>query len=213
MQCIITLYLIDTVWSLDPCQWCWFIDCWTVNGKHEELGKRCHTELLCAVCTVASEGQNVGGRSAAVLLCPRLGELGPRAHLTMSPVPRPTSVPSGILIYPAVWLQQTCLFGRAGCHLTQCGRGRSTDRGQGLPPCQVSSWSIQPFGHNTLTSQTDRTDRQGQTDRQRSDSMTREFQFWRLKIPTPALKIPENSRFQKTLHFCIFKYIGLVLAL
>jgi len=111
MQCIITLYLIDTVWSLDPCQWCWFIDCWTVNGKHEELGKRCHTELLCAVCTVASEGQNVGGRSAAVLLCPRLGELGPRAHLTMSPVPRPTSVPSGILIYPAFWLQQTCLFG------------------------------------------------------------------------------------------------------
>jgi len=38
-------------------------------------------------------------------------------------------------------------------HLTQCGRGR------GLPPCQVSSSSTQPFGHNTPTSQTDRTDR------------------------------------------------------
>ena len=27
-------------------------------------------------------------------------------------------------------------------HLPQCGLGRS------LPPCQVASWSIQPFGHN-----------------------------------------------------------------
>jgi len=36
-------------------------------------------------------------------------------------------------------------------HLTQCSRG--------LPPCQVSSWSIQPFGHNTPTSQTLQTDR------------------------------------------------------
>ena len=28
-------------------------------------------------------------------------------------------------------------------HLTQCGLGR------GLPPYQVTSWSIQPFGHNS----------------------------------------------------------------
>ena len=42
--------------------------------------------------------------------------------------------------------------GQLGPHLTQCGRG--------LPPCQVSSLSIQPFGHNTPTFQTgqDRTD-------------------------------------------------------
>ena len=32
--------------------------------------------------------------------------------------------------------------GGAGFHLTHCGLGR------GLPPCQVASWSIQPFGHN-----------------------------------------------------------------
>jgi len=38
-----------------------------------------------------------------------------------------------------------------GPHLTQCLMGR------GLPLCQVSSWSIQPFGHITPTSQTDRT--------------------------------------------------------
>jgi len=48
--------------------------------------------------------------------------------------------------------------GELGPHLTQCGQDR------GLPARQVSSGSIQPFGHNTPTSQTDRTDRQ--TDRQ-----------------------------------------------
>jgi len=47
-----------------------------------------------------------------------------------------------------------------GLNLTKCGRSR------GLPPCQVSSWSIQPFGHNTPTSQTAQTG----LGRQRSDS-------------------------------------------
>jgi len=44
--------------------------------------------------------------------------------------------------------------GELGTHLTQCGQGR------GLPACQVSSRSIQPFGHNTPALQTgqDRTD-------------------------------------------------------
>jgi len=51
---------------------------------------------------------------------------------TMSP--RPTSVPSGILIHPAVWQQQTwaenwgamrpCPFGGLGLHVTQCGHPR-----------------------------------------------------------------------------------------
>jgi len=53
------------------------------------------------------------------------------------------------------------LEGELGPHVTQCGLGR------GLPACQVSPWSIQPFGHNTPTLQT------GQTDRQRSDSIGR----------------------------------------
>ena len=79
---------------------------------------------------------------------------------TMSPGPRPTSVPSGILILSAVWPQQTwsenwgelCPFGKGELdpHLTQFGRGR------GLPPCQALSCLIQPFGHNTPTSETDR---------------------------------------------------------
>jgi len=50
--------------------------------------------------------------------------------------------------------------GELGTHLTQCGQGR------GLPACQVSSRSIQPFGHNTPALQT------GQ-DRRRSDSIRR----------------------------------------
>ena len=57
-----------------------------------------------------------------------------------------------------------------GPYVTQCGQGR------GLPACQVSSWSVQPFGHSARTSQTDRTGQTGQyrqTDRQRSDSIGR----------------------------------------
>jgi len=59
-----------------------------------------------------------------------------------------------------------CPFGEGelGPHPTQCGQGR------GLPACQVSSWSVQPFGHSARTSQTGHTDR---TDRQRSDSIGR----------------------------------------
>jgi len=51
--------------------------------------------------------------------------------------------------------------GQLGLHLTQCGQGR------GLPACQVTSWSIKPFGHNPTTLQADR------TDRQQSDSIGR----------------------------------------
>jgi len=79
----------------------------------------------------------------------------------MWPGARPTSVPSGILIHPAVWPEQTwaenwglCPFGggRMCPQVTQCGPDR------GLPPYQVVSKSVQPFDvdHNTRTSQTDR---------------------------------------------------------
>jgi len=42
--------------------------------------------------------------------------------------------------------------GELGPHLTQCRLGR------GVPPYQVASWSIQPFGRNIPALQTDRTD-------------------------------------------------------
>ena len=45
-------------------------------------------------------------------LCPFLVELGP--HLTQWPGPRPTSIPSGILVHPAVWPQRTWA-GNRGC--------------------------------------------------------------------------------------------------
>jgi len=40
-------------------------------------------------------------------------------------------------------------FWGLGPHLTQRGPGI-----RGIPPYQVASWSIQPFGYNTPTSQT-----------------------------------------------------------
>ena len=90
----------------------------------------------------------------------RGGEAGSPSN-TMLPGLRSTSVSRGILIHPAVFghkrhgliIGGCAPFGRGalGPHITQCGRG------QGLPPCQVSSWSIQPFGHNTPMSQTRQT--------------------------------------------------------
>jgi len=80
------------------------------------------------------------GRKVGVL-CTFLGAAGSPSN-TMSPGPRPTSTPSGILIHPAVWPQQTWAEnwgavplseGELGPHLTQCGLG------QGLPPYQVAS--------------------------------------------------------------------------
>jgi len=70
----------------------------------------------------------------------------------MWPGLRSTSIPSSILIHPAVWPQQTWaknwgwravpLWGDLGPHLTICRLG------QGLHRYQVASWSIQPFCHN-----------------------------------------------------------------
>jgi len=69
----------------------------------------------------------------------------------MSPGPRPASLPSGILINPANWPQQTWaengwglspFGGELGLHLTQMSLGRRQ------PSYQVASWAIQPFARN-----------------------------------------------------------------
>jgi len=70
-----------------------------------------------------------------------LGEAGSPSS-TKSPGLRSTSIPSGILIHPAIWPQQIwakhwrglCPFGEGelGLHPTQC------DQGRGLPAWQVS---------------------------------------------------------------------------
>ena len=139
------------------------------------------------MCSAAAE---MGDRLATIDMDRKLGAvpLWTRGswvpiYNTMWPGSRPISLPSGIFIHPAVWPQQTraeswgrlCPFGEGELdpHLTQCGHGR------GLPPCQVSSWSIQPFGHNTPTLQTEQRGQiaqDRQTDRQtgqRSDSIGR----------------------------------------
>jgi len=75
--------------------------------------------------------------------------------------------------------------GELGPHLTQCGRSRS------VPACQVSSWSIQPFGYNPTIHQRDRQDRQtGQW----SDSIGRTVlqtvaQKWRGPLETRETEI------------------------
>jgi len=81
-----------------------------------------------------------------VVLCPLFGGGTESPSSIMSPGPRPTSasVPSGILIHPVVWPQQTwaenwrglCPFlgkGKLGPNLTQCGLG------PGLPSYKVAS--------------------------------------------------------------------------
>jgi len=99
------------------------------------------------------------------LLCHFRGRGAGSPSNTVWDGPRSTSVPSGTLIHPAIWPQQIwpknwgfASLGRRGLslHLTHCVQGR------GLPACQVSSGSIQPFGHNTPTLQTDR--QTGRTD-------------------------------------------------
>ena len=76
------------------------------------------------------------GRKVGRVLCPFPWGAGPPSNI-MSPRPRPTSVPSGIPIHPAVWPQWTwadkwekgcCTSsGGAGPHLTQCGLSRASE--------------------------------------------------------------------------------------
>jgi len=85
-------------------------------------------------------------------------ELGP--HLTQYGLGR--SISSGILIHQALWPQQTWAKICGLCHFGGTRSPYSTiwpgPRPTSLPS---GSLSIQPYGRNTPTSQTDRTDRQG----------------------------------------------------
>ena len=97
--------------------------------------------------------------------------------------PRPTSIPSGILIHPAVWLQPTWAEDRGGAvHLFGVDESPSNTMWPGPRPTSMPSVIlihpsihpfIQPFGHNARTSQTDRTDRQTDQSGERSYSIAR----------------------------------------
>jgi len=84
-------------------------------------------------------GLKLGDCVAFGRICAHFGGAGSPSN-TMSPGPRPTSIPSDILIHPTVWLRHgpksgdpVSFLGELCPHLAQCGVGR------GLPPCQVSS--------------------------------------------------------------------------
>jgi len=66
---------------------------------------------------------------------------------TISPEPRPTSIPSGILIHPAVWPQRTWAFG--GC----CADYARVSWGTLVPPVKYDS-TCASFGPPVSTTQT-----------------------------------------------------------
>ena len=104
------------------------------------------TLLLLLSSLLLMHGPKTGGCCASSFF--RGGDGSPSN--TMSPGPRRISVPSGILIHQAVWPQQTGWKLGDGAMppwgswvpISQCCLGRS------LPPHQVASRSIQPFGHD-----------------------------------------------------------------
>jgi len=102
----------------------------------------------------------MGDRLATVDMDRKLGACAPLGDEspcnTMWSGLRPITLPSSMLIRAAVSPQQTwpklglCPFWEGSwiCILYNVARAKA------IPPCQVSSSSIQPFGHNTPTLQT-----------------------------------------------------------
>jgi len=101
-----------------------------------ELGPH-QTQYQVASWSIQPFGHNRHGPKIGGAVPPLFGGRGAGSpSSTMWPGPRPTSLPSGVLIHPAIWPQRIwaengglCPFGggELGPHLTQCGQG------QGLP--------------------------------------------------------------------------------
>jgi len=138
------------------------------------------------------------------LLCPFREEVAASPSNAVWPGPSSTSIPSGILIHRAVWPQETWakiggvppFGGNLGPRATQCGQG------WGLLPLQVSTWSIQPFGHNTPMSQTGHTDNgsiaQGKPFYKRSP---KKRNMWQI---TCSPRPPTLSQSHMDLHVCSY---------
>ena len=116
------------------CETLWLLTSWYKCSAIAEMGDHLSTTDM---------GRKLGG-------CVPYGEVASPCN-TMWPGLRPTFVPSGILVDPAVWPQQTWAENWGFCPLegvelgprqTQCCLGRD------LPLYQVASWSIQLFDHN-----------------------------------------------------------------
>ena len=113
------------------------------------LHAKCHLDLSRCLATIDIR-RKIG---APPPFCG--GELD--SHLTQSRLGR--CLPSGILIHPAIWPQQIWAENWGLCPFEGRGGGFTPNTmwpGRGLSACQVSSGSVQPFGHSARTSQTDR---------------------------------------------------------
>ena len=138
-------------------------------------------------------GPKIGGSA------PFLGRVAGSPSSTMWPGPRLT-MPSAILIHPAVWPQYTWTEkwggscaplgeGEVGPHLIQCGQGR------GLHACQLAKFHLYSSNHLAAIHQrhrdTDKT-RQLKTDmtRRRTDSI------WRTVLQTVVLKVCKTVVFE-----------------
>ena len=120
-----------------------------------------------------------------------VGELGPHLIQCHALGQRPTSLPSGVAIQPAIWPQQSNRYGpkiggcvplgegELGFHLTVWPGTR--------PICVPSLILIHPTVWPQYTNVTDRQDRAGQ-DRQQSDSIGRTV------LQTDAQKANLNSK-------------------
>ena len=130
---------------------------------------------------------NMGPKLGAV---PLLGGAATPSNTTSSG-PRPTSVPSGILVHPTIWPQRTLAEhwgcaplgeGELGPHLTQCDQGRSRTT------CMPSFILIHPTIWPQYTNVTDR--QIGQTDRQdRTGQTTVTGSIGRTVLQTVAKKL------------------------
>jgi len=152
------------------------------------------------------------GRKLGRGLRPLFGEGAGSLSNTKSPGLRPTAIPSGIVMHPVVWAQYKFAENWGGGFAPFLGKGlgphlTQSRLGWGLPPCQVPSWSVKPFGHNTPTLQTDRqTDRteqrtgQDRTDRQRSDSIERTV------LQTVAQKCKTAIREMHISLYCVYNH-------
>jgi len=96
---------------------------------------------------------------------------------TMRPGPRPTFVPSGILIHPAVWPQQTWAKIGGGALALFWGGGAGSPSNTMWPgprsTCIPRFILTRPTVWPQHTNVTDRTEQTGQIDRQRSNSIGR----------------------------------------
>ena len=130
---------------------------------------------------------------------------------TKSPGPRPTSVLSGILIYPVIWPQQIWAENWGAVSIWGGGAGSpSNTMWPGLrPACAPSFILIHPTiwpQYINVTDRTDKTDRTGQdrqTDRQRSDSIGRTVLQTVSQLQVTTLSKPQYTTFMQILQFVL----------